>query len=77
MCYVLDDHDEEGQFDAKGLFGVFRTGHEGGCDVCAHDFENARLDVGVRQSFDVPVFDWVRENVLLFSQIWSGLLPIE
>jgi hypothetical protein len=40
VLYILDDHDEEGQFDAQRFCFVLRTGDEGSGDVGAHDFED-------------------------------------
>jgi hypothetical protein len=53
--YVLDDHDKEGQFDAKGLFLLLWAGNEGGGDVGAHDFEDRRLDILVGDTFNVSI----------------------
>ena len=36
--YIFDDHEEEGEFDAKGLLILLGAGDEGGGDVGAHDF---------------------------------------
>jgi hypothetical protein len=36
--YILDDHDEEGKFDAQCLGLVLRAGDEGGGYVGAHNF---------------------------------------
>lgn len=35
--YILDDHDEEGKFNAEGLVLVLWAGDEGSGYVCAHD----------------------------------------
>ena len=55
--YVLDDHDQEGQFDSQGLAFVLGTGDEGSGDVGAHDLQHRRLDVLIRDSLYVPVLD--------------------
>ncbi len=55
MTYVLNNHDKEGQLNTEGLVGV-----SGACDIVsgdigAHDFEDTRLNVGVRYSLNVTV----------------------
>jgi hypothetical protein len=35
--YILDDHDEEGEFNAEGLVLILRAGDEGSGYVGAHD----------------------------------------
>lgn len=46
--YVLDDHDEEGQLDAKSLALVGRTCDERSSHIGAHDLQYRRLDVLIR-----------------------------
>ena len=43
--YVFDDHDEEGELNAKGVFFILGAGD--GClgDIGAHDFEDGGLDI--------------------------------
>ena len=41
MAYVLNDHDEERQFNAEGLIGLAGTGDEVSRDVRAHNFKDA------------------------------------
>ncbi len=38
--YVLDDHDEEGQFDAQSLGLILGTSNKSCGDVGAHNFEH-------------------------------------
>ena len=52
---VLNDHDEEGQLNAERLVGVGGAGDVVGRDVSAHDLEDGGLDIGVGDTFDVPV----------------------
>ena len=52
---VLDDHDEEGQLDAKRLFRVGRTRDVRGAHVGAHYFEHERLNVVISYTLDVAV----------------------
>ena len=53
--YVLDDHDEEGKLDGKGLVLLDGAQDEVGRDVGAHDLQHGRLNVSVCQSLDVSV----------------------
>ena len=53
--YILDDHDEEGQFDAEGLLFDLWTGDEGSGDIGAHDFEHRGLDILISDPLDVSV----------------------
>ena len=55
LTYVLDDHDEEGKLDGKGLLLVDGAGDVVGRDVRAHDLEDGGLDISVGQSLDVAV----------------------
>jgi hypothetical protein len=57
LTYVLDNHDQEGEFDAQGLLGVEGRVDVVGGDVGAHDLEDRRLNIGVGYSFDVAVAD--------------------
>jgi hypothetical protein len=56
-AYILDNHDQEREFDAEGLVALggardIVRGH-----VRPHDFQHARLDVGVCDALDVSVSD--------------------
>ena len=53
--YVFDDHDQEGQFDGEGLFGVHGAGDVVGAHVGSHNFEDRRLNVGIGDSLNVAV----------------------
>ena len=53
--YILDDHNEEGQLNAKGLVSVGGASDIVSRNVSAHNLENGGLDVGIRYSLDVPV----------------------
>ena len=55
LLQVLDDHDEEGKLDGKGLLGLDGAGDEVGGDVSAHDLENGGLNISIGQSLDVTV----------------------
>ena len=57
LLEVLDDHDEEGQLDAKGLVGIGGAGDEAGVDIAADELKDGGLDVLVGQSLDVAVAD--------------------
>jgi hypothetical protein len=54
---VLDDHHEEGKFDAEGLRGVHRTRNVVRAHVSSHNLQHARLDVRIGESFNVPIPD--------------------
>lgn len=75
--YILDDHDEEREFNAEGLALVLWAGDEGSGYVGAHDLQDGRLDVLIGESLDVSVVNWIKVRVLCLSQICSGLLPME
>ena len=67
ITYVLDDHDQEGELDGKGLLGV-----DWACDVVSrnvgsHDLENGRLNIRISYSLDVSV-----SNVLVPDLKWLG-----
>ena len=55
VAYVLNDHDEEGELDGKGLLGVDGAGDVVGADIGAHDFEDRRLNIGIGDTLDVTV----------------------
>jgi len=57
LLKVLDDHDKKRQLDAEGLLRVSRTRDEVGAHVGAHDFEDRRLNVLVRDPLDVTIAD--------------------
>jgi len=64
---VLDDHDQEGELDGKGLLGI-----DWACDVVSrnvgsHDLENGRLNIRISYSLDVSV-----SNVLVPDLKWLG-----
>ena len=40
QAYVLDDHDEERQFNAKSLVALAWASDVVGTDISAHDFEH-------------------------------------
>lgn len=77
MKYIFDDHDEEGKFDAEGFLFILRTSDQGSGHVGAHNFEHWGLDVLIGQSLDVSIVNCIVKDVLYFSQIWSGLEPME
>lgn len=56
-AYIFDDHDQKRQLDAQRFLLFARTRNERGRHVRAHDLEHGALDVGVGDSFDVPVPD--------------------
>lgn len=56
-AYILDDHDEKRQLDAERFLLFAGARNERGRHVCPHDLEHGALDVGVSDSFDVPVPD--------------------
>ena len=55
LTYVLDDHDQEGELDGKGLLLLGWAGDVVCGDVGAHDFEDGGLNVGIGQSLDMTV----------------------
>jgi len=56
LCsYVLDNHDQEWQFDSECLVSVGRACNVVGGDVGAHNFKDGALNVGVRNSLNVTV----------------------
>ena len=63
VTYVLDDHDQEGELDGKGLLGVEGACDEVGAHVGAHDLEHGRGDVGVCDTLDVTVADVLVPNL--------------
>jgi len=63
LLQVLDDHDEEGKLDGKGLLGVTGARDVVGRDVGAHDLEDGGLDVCIGQSLDVAVPDGLVPNL--------------
>lgn len=74
--YVLDDHDQEGQLNAKSLVGVGGACDEGSSDIGPHDLQHRGLDVLIGQPLDVAILDWISSRILFLSQIWRGLLPM-
>ena len=48
LLQVLDDHDQEGELDGKGLLLVNGAGDEVGGDIGAHDLENGGLNISIR-----------------------------
>ena len=71
MDYIFDDHDEEGELDAQCLAGILRACNEGSGYISAHNFKDWGLDILV-----CPFWTMFSNQVLYFSHIWSGLLPI-
>mmetsp|Transcript_16986 Transcript_16986/g.47431 ORF Transcript_16986/g.47431 Transcript_16986/m.47431 type:complete len:231 (-) Transcript_16986:199-891(-) len=68
---VLNDHDQERQFDAQGLAGIRGAHNITVADVCAHDLQHARLDVGVCDALQVtvphlllPYLQWLRADTV-------------
>lgn len=55
--YVLDDHDEKRELDSKCLAGVDWTSDESCSDIGAHDLQNRRLDILIRQSLDMSILN--------------------
>ena len=55
LLQVLDDHDQEGKLDGKGLLGVHGASDEVGGHVGAHNLEHRGLNVGIGDSLDVTV----------------------
>lgn len=70
--YVLDDHDEEGKLNGEGLLLVDGAGHVVGRNVGAHDFDDGRLDVGIRQSLDVAVSHVLVPNLEGLGTVCKG-----
>lgn len=62
LLHVLDDHDEEGQFDAQGLLGVGGTSNVGCGHVCPEDLQHQALDFAVCNTLDVAIADLEREQ---------------
>jgi hypothetical protein len=77
MGYILDDHDQEGQFDAQRLFGILRTRNWGRSHVGSHYFQNWGLNVLVSDALDVAILNWIVSQVLCLSQICNGFDPME
>ena len=67
MTYVLDDHDQEGQFDGEGLLGIDWASDVVGRHIGSHDLENGRLNIRVSYSLDVSV-----SHVLVPDLKWLG-----
>mmetsp|Transcript_16531 Transcript_16531/g.39267 ORF Transcript_16531/g.39267 Transcript_16531/m.39267 type:complete len:257 (-) Transcript_16531:7-777(-) len=55
LLQILDDHDEEGQLDAKRLLRVSRARDVRGAHVGARDLQHRRLDVRVGDALDVAI----------------------
>ena len=53
--YVLDDHDQEGKLDGKGLLDVDGTGDIVSGNIGSHDLEDGGLNISIRQSLDVTI----------------------
>ena len=70
--YILDDHNEEGKFDAESFLRILRTSDEGSGDVGTHNFEYRRLNVLISNSLDVTVVDYDKEwfTLLLPNLEW-------
>ena len=67
ITYVLDDHDQEGKLDGKGLLGIDWACDVVGRNVGSHDLENGRLNIRISYSLDVSV-----SNVLVPDLKWLG-----
>ena len=57
--YVLNDHDQEGELDAKCFLGVCRARNVCGAHVGACNFQHAGLNVGIGDALDVTIADCV------------------
>ncbi len=55
LFHVLDDHDEEGEFDSEGFLGVGGTGDVGRAHVGPNDFQDEGLNVIVSDPLDVSI----------------------
>ena len=55
ITYVLDDHNQEGKLDSKGLLGINWASDVVGGDIGTHDFENGRLNIRISYSLDVTI----------------------
>lgn len=55
LLEVLEDHHQEGELDPQSLACVGGARDERGRHVCAHDLEDGRLNVLIRDALDVPV----------------------
>ena len=53
--YVLDDHDQEGQLDRKGLASINWTSNVVSGNIGTHDFENGRLNIRISYSLNVAI----------------------
>ena len=69
LWYIFNDHDEEGQFDAKGLLVLLRAGDEGGGDIGAHDLKYRGLNILIGEPFDVSVVYCMWYDLLCLSHI--------
>lgn len=65
FLHVLDNHDEERKSDAQRLSRIGRARYESCADVCAQYFEHERLDIVVRDPFDVAI-----SNLLIPDLKW-------
>jgi hypothetical protein len=71
LTYVLDDHDQEGELDSKGLLLLGWAGDVVCGNIGAHDFEDGGLNVGIGQSLDMTV-----ANLLLPDLEWLGAIRV-
>ena len=53
--YVLDDHDQEGQLDCKGLLGIYWASDVVSGDIGAHNFENRGLNIRISYSLNMTI----------------------
>ena len=63
FAYVLDDHDQEGEFDGQGLSGIDGAANVVGGYVSSHDLNNRGLNIRVSYSLDVTVSDVFGPNL--------------
>ena len=72
VTYVLDDHDQEGQFDGEGLLSLDGASDEVGRDIGAHDLQHRGLNVSIGQSLDVTVADLLFPNLQRLRAVERG-----
>lgn len=60
---IFDDHHQERQLDAERLLRIGRTGDVRSAHVGSDDLQHQRLDVLVRNPFDVPIAHFFVPNL--------------
>jgi len=61
--HILDNHDQEGQFDTKCLVLVCRASDVVGGHIRTHDFKHARLDVLISDALNVAIANLLIPNL--------------